>query len=265
MNRVAGRRRLPPCDDIPDFYPSSDGEPMAETGIHVMTILMLFQALEDFFRDRRDVYLAANQFWYWEEGNPTARRSPDVMVVPGIGNRFRDSLMSWREGGAVPSVIFEITSKSTWRIDIKDKFPVYEKLGVNEYFIFDPIDRCLRPRLQGYRLNRKKHRKMRQSADGSLESQHGFRVRPEGTFLRLAFAATGETILTRAEQVEQAELAAEQAQAKLESERAARKEEQARAEEQRVQAEEERARADRLQAELERLKRQIHEYKRNGT
>ena len=40
--------------DVEDgvHYPSSDGKPMAETGIHVTAILLLYQALEDFFRGR---------------------------------------------------------------------------------------------------------------------------------------------------------------------------------------------------------------------
>ena len=35
-----------PVDDIIDgvHYPSSDGKPMAETGIHVLTIMLLYQA-----------------------------------------------------------------------------------------------------------------------------------------------------------------------------------------------------------------------------
>ena len=286
MNRTTTRRLAVRCDDVPDFYPSSDGEPMAETGIHVMTILLLYQALEDFFRKKPDVYFAANQYWYWEEGNPKSRRSPNVMVVPGIGNRLRDSLMSWREGGAVPAIVFEITSRGTWKEDLHDKLSIYERLGVREYFIFDPIDRCINPRLQGFRLHRKKYRRIRPSADKSLASQFGFHVRTDRTALRLIDDATGEPILTRAEQVEQAELAVEEATALNESERArveeqrtradelgaradeerARaEEERARAEEERARAEEERARADRLQAELDRLKRQISEQKRNGT
>ena len=50
-------------------YPSGDGEPMAETHIHVQAIVHLNQAMEDFFRDREDVFIASDIFWYWMEGN----------------------------------------------------------------------------------------------------------------------------------------------------------------------------------------------------
>jgi hypothetical protein len=36
-----------PPDQEEIEYPASDGEPMAETGLHVQAILLLFQALED--------------------------------------------------------------------------------------------------------------------------------------------------------------------------------------------------------------------------
>ena len=87
-------------------YPSGDGQPMAETGIHVQAIVWLHQALQDFFHDRHDVYIASDQFWYWEEGNVNARVAPDVMVVPGVGGHLRRSYFSWREG-SVPAVVFE--------------------------------------------------------------------------------------------------------------------------------------------------------------
>ena len=63
--------------DIEDgiFYPCSDGEPMAETQFHILTIRWLLQALEDYFANRSDVFVAGNIFWYWEQGNPRACRS----------------------------------------------------------------------------------------------------------------------------------------------------------------------------------------------
>ena len=99
--------------DVEDgvYYPSSDGKPMAETGIHVTAILMLYQALEDFFRGRDDVYLAANMFWYWEKGNPKARRAPDVMVVTGVPAEFNGYPKGMR-AGQMPGVHVARSRKS---------------------------------------------------------------------------------------------------------------------------------------------------------
>ena len=69
-------------------YPSGDGQPMGETGFHVRAIHLLFAALEDFFRDHRsDVFIFMDQFWYWEEGNPSKCLAPDLLVVTGTHPR----------------------------------------------------------------------------------------------------------------------------------------------------------------------------------
>src|ERR1700722_1783804 len=102
-------------------YPSGDGKPMAETWLHVRAIMLLHQALEDFFRDRSDVFIASDLFWYWEEGKPASCLAPDVMVVLGVqprDPRERRSFFSWKEGGAIPAVVFEMASENTWREDV---------------------------------------------------------------------------------------------------------------------------------------------------
>ena len=53
-------------------YPASDGEPMAETGLHVQAILELFQALSDALPVTD--FVAADMYWYWEEGHPDSPR-----------------------------------------------------------------------------------------------------------------------------------------------------------------------------------------------
>lgn len=222
-------------------YPSGDGLPMAETPTHVRAIMLLHQALEDLFPDRPDVFVASDIFWYWEEGNPAARISPDVMVVPGVRPRDvreRRSFLSWEEGGAVPAVVFEMASRGTWREDLDEKFDRYEQLGVREYFLFDPEGLHLVPPLQGYRLHGSAYRRLR---TGDLESELGFRLRPEEAMLRVIDTRTDQPILTRAEQVQRANARLDQAEA-----RAITAE---------VVAETEKARADALAAEVERLRR----------
>lgn len=215
-------------------YPSSDGQPMAETWLHVRAIMWLHQALEDFFRGRPDVFIASDIFWYWEEGNRSACLSPDVMVVTGVqprDPRERRSFFSWEEGGVAPSVVFEMASENTWQNDVEDKFDRYEELGVREYFLFDPEGLYLVPVLQGYRLRGSAYRRIRTSA---LESVLGFGMRAEDTMLRLIDGRTGQPIPTRAEAADAARAAADAAQTALDAEK---------------------QRADALAAEVERLKR----------
>lgn len=218
-------------------YPSSDGKPMAETWLHVRAIMMLHMALEVFFGDRSDVFIASDMFWYWEKGNPKACVAPDVMVVTGLAPRdpaTRRSYFSWEERGTVPAVVFEFASENTWREDVEEKYQRYELLGVREYFLFDPEGLYLTPPLQGYRLEGGIYREL--PGEG-LESELGFEVRAEGMLLRLINLRTGRPIPTPNEAVE-----AERQQTKAERRRA--KAERQRAEEERQRAEEEHKRAE---------------------
>ena len=247
-------------------YPSGDGQPMAETTVHVRAIVLLHQALEDFFHGREDVFIASDIFWYWEKGNVAARLSPDVMVVTGVvakDARERRSFFTWREGGAVPAVVFEMASEGTWEDDVGDKLHKYEALGVREYFLFDPLEEFLNPGLLGYRLSGKNYVRL-DSPDDVLASELGFELRAEETMIRLSDARTGRLILTRAEAIEHGRVrydaerikaAAAQAQAAAAQAQAAAAQAQAAAAQ--AQARTEKVRADALQAELDRLRRQL--------
>jgi len=120
-------------------YPDGDGKPMAETGIHVLIMVALIGTLREYLRHRREVYVIGNIFLYYEEGHPESRRSPDVMVVKGVDGTYqRRSFKTWEER-AVPSFILEITSDETAEEDLGPKRELYERLGVREYFLFDPL------------------------------------------------------------------------------------------------------------------------------
>jgi hypothetical protein len=114
-----------------------------------------------------------------------------------------------------PARWFEIASRRTWRVDLLVKRPLYARLGIKEYFLFDPEARYLQPALQGFRCRGGKSLAMRAAADGSLVSKElGLRLVPTGGMLRLIDVKTGSPILTRSEQIEKerehsTELAAE--------------------------------------------------------
>jgi Uma2 family endonuclease len=216
------------------YYPSSDGKPMAETFLHVLAIFEIFELLRERYRDRNVVYIAADMFWYWERGNPSACVAPDLMVNFGVpeGDERR-SFKTWIENGVVPSVTFEMASKGTWRKNVGKTRDTYERLGVKEYFIFDPEDKYLETQLLGFRLRSKKYVAIAAKSDGSMLSQVlGLKLTPEGRHLRLADIETGERLLTPAE-------------------REARR------------AEEERRRADELAEENARLRAQLRQ-RQNG-
>lgn len=196
----------------PVEYPSGDGQPMAETWLHVQAIMLLHQALEDFFRPRGDVFVASDLLWYWERGNTDLKVAPDVMVVPGVGTHPRRSFFSWEEGGAVPAVVFEMASRGTVDEDLSTKFFRYEDLGVREYFLFDPEGTNMVPQFQGFRLNGTAYRRLR---DAELASELGFGIRAEGTMLRLIDLATGQPVPTRLERADALQGEVERLRARL--------------------------------------------------
>ena len=173
-----------------------------ETGIHVQAIMLLFQGLVDVLPETD--FIAADMFWYWEEGQPKSCVAPDVMVVKGVGRSYRRSFFTWREGGAVPCVVFEMASENTWREDLGKKRRLYERLGVREYIMFDPEGEYLRPRLMGFRLVEGHYELIEPDADDRLRSEElGLGMKAEGLMLRLFDGTTGDPVPTRQERVEQ--------------------------------------------------------------
>ncbi|MBL8865114.1 MAG: Uma2 family endonuclease [Gemmataceae bacterium] len=212
-------------------YPGSDGKPMAETQLHIRSIISLYEQMLRFYSARDDVLVTVDLFWYWKEGNNRRRIAPDIMVIPGVSKEPpRRTYLSWKEG-VVPAMVVEFASQGTWRKDLGKKFNRYEKLGVKEYFIFDPEGLYLVPTLQGHRLRGRTYRRVF-SDDGSLPTELGFRLVPEGTILRMIDVKTGNRILTGSEQ----------------------------AEEETRRAEHEKQRADHLQAEVANLKALLQKY-----
>ena len=151
-------------------YPETDGKPMAETDVHIDALISLREALKDYFREAPQVYVAGNMLLYYEEGNPAACVAPDVFVVQGVVKCERRIYRLWEEGQA-PAVVFEITSCGTRLEDLGTKRAVYAMLGVQEYFLYDPLGEYLQPPWQGYRLQEGEYQRLLPGGQGELTSQ----------------------------------------------------------------------------------------------
>lgn len=184
-------------------YPTSDGKPMAETELHQRVMIDLIFRLKAWAATQQRVHAAGNVLVYYEEGNPRRHLSPDAFVAFRVGTHERDVFKTWEEK-AVPSVVFEITSKTTRREDTRTKRAVYQdEWAVDEYFLFDPREEYLDPSLQGFRRVRGAFQPIRPNADGSLPSLRlGLTIARDGRQLRLHVSGTGETILTSQERSE---------------------------------------------------------------
>ena len=135
-------------DDLTIDYPSSDGEPMAETDEQYTAMTYAVSALRVRYHDREDVYIAGDMLVYYRMNCDNIRVAPDVFVVFGAtGSHRRDTWLVWREG-KVPDFVMEIASPGTWRRDVGVKRQIYAMLGVNEYIRVDPTGQCFTPALE---------------------------------------------------------------------------------------------------------------------
>ena len=103
-------------------------------------------------RRRPDAYVGSDLFVNYVNA-PTNREkvAPDLFVAFGVKERPKGSYALGPDRPA-PSFVLEIVSERTWRDDRHRKPSIYAKLGVREYFLFDPEGRRLSPALVGYEL-----------------------------------------------------------------------------------------------------------------
>ena len=139
-------------DDLTIDYPTEDGERLAETEAQYVPLTETVSALRNRFLDRPDVYIIGNMLVYYRMNDTTVRVAPDVFAVFGApGSHPRDSWFVWREGKA-PDFVLEVASRGTRVRDRIEKRDIYARMGVTEYWRFDPTSRRSAPTLIGERL-----------------------------------------------------------------------------------------------------------------
>jgi len=200
---------------------------------------------------------------------------PDILVALGVPDALRRVCNPW-EHGKPPTLVAEWLSDSSLIADREGKPEEYRKLGIAEYWLFNPYGEFRDPRIQGWDLQAAGGpASFPLLADGSVTS----RVLPvrfvvRGLRLEVLDATTGAPLTTqraqelhildeiaarhreaearqRAEQTAQREIEARQHEADLrhQAEQTAQRETEAR---QRAELE-----LKRLRAELERLRRDL--------
>jgi Uma2 family endonuclease len=120
------------------YYPETDGLPMAENTLQFEWIVTIKCGLEAVFKDDPNVFVAGDLLWYPVEGDPGTCVAPDTMVVFGRPKGHRSSYLQWKEGGIAPQVVFEVLSPGNSASEMLEKGSHYSRLGVEEYYIYDP-------------------------------------------------------------------------------------------------------------------------------
>ena len=142
----------------PEEYLVEEDE-MSESDPQFHLILYLAEVLKWYYR-----YLT----WYvtgnLELRHPSIRNSqhkivPDVLVFKEISltDKERRKLTSWDVATrGAPTVVFEISSRSTWAGDVQaglsQKRAIYGRIGVKEYWAYDPNDPAVWQNMGGRRL-----------------------------------------------------------------------------------------------------------------
>lgn len=234
---------VPPVVFDDDGYPAGDGR-VSESTLHEEAIHYACNAVRAVFRDRANVLVASDLVLLFEEGNPRAALSPDLMVVFGVETDPRTSYKLWSEF-TVPAFAMEVLSQSTSKRDLNAKPPLYAALGISEYWLFDPFT----GRLDGYRLAAGAYRPI-SAVDGWCRSDLlglDFGVDKETLRLQLRDPATGDILPEHVEVVRM--LAESEERARQSDERARQSDERAR------QSETARRAAERRIEELETILR----------
>jgi len=185
-----------------DSHPTEE-DLMGETAVHAALVHYLVEVLTWMFKGQVCA-IYENLNMYQTSGVYEYPLAPDVAVLKGIAYHF---IRSWRVGksGPAPQVIFEIASEETWAKDINEKPFKYARMGVQEYFAYDPneppLPQSRMRRLFAWRrdLENGSMLEMKPGASGALWSEQleSWLV-PEGAFLRL-YDKSGQIRLTGVE------------------------------------------------------------------
>ena len=234
-------------------YPIDDDEPLAESEHQLFPLTYAHGALTGWFENDPTVWVGADMFLYYEEGVPSSVVAPDVFVVTRTHKRhLRNIFQTWVEG-RVPELVLEIMSPTSVGNDLVTKYELYERLGVREYWMYDPTrEGLLEPVLRGYALVDGKYRRIEvRRVDEryvGVSDVLGLELHAEVEWFRFFDPSSGEYLPDNQEN----------RRARIESERALAESERARAEFERALSHERQARAEaeRRQERMERLLRE---------
>ena len=222
-------------------YPESDGQPIGETDLHRDWMFRILELLRHRYQNQQ-VYVASDLLVYFEEGVPHRFVVPDVFVVLNCDPGRRRTFKTWEES-KIPDVVFEVTSRSSRKDDESYKPKIYDQIGVQEYFLYDPTSDYLKPPLKGFRRSSAGLAEIPPNEEQGVTCQTlGIELKLVGDDLVFLDAETRKPLLTGEE-----------------SEREAREVERAGREVERAGREAAERHAAKLQAELDSLRKRLRD------
>ena len=125
---------------LPDIF-YEEPEPVEDGMQQEFSIHTIKGCLWERYRGRPDVFVSNAIFISYDRTNGNARIQPDLFIAFGVdAAAIRENLPNfwiW-ETGKVPDFVMEVASPSTAANDTGPKRNLYQRLGVTEYWRFDP-------------------------------------------------------------------------------------------------------------------------------
>ena len=136
---------LHPCAAFPDLYPD-EVDPLGAGSIHAHAGIFLRDFIASRLADQNTGQPFVVEFDVPLYRAPRSHVTPDVYAYVNL-RRTRGPAPTYHiEHDGVPALVIEIISVSTWKkdlglgrnTDLKDKKDFYRRIGVSEYWIYDP-------------------------------------------------------------------------------------------------------------------------------
>ena len=126
---------------LPDGFICPQREYLREDMLQAEPIDESGHLLRDHFRNRPNTLVDTGGIVFYDPEDLGRRQvRPDVYIVFGI-----DTESVWErlgyiidEAGKPPDFVLEVASRRTYRTDLRDKPGLYARIGVSEYWRFDP-------------------------------------------------------------------------------------------------------------------------------
>lgn len=223
---------------------------------------------------RYEQSLILDNVYVYPLGQYSERVAPDILIVKGVSftDQEIDAMGSWEIDPPeypVPNVAIEISSASTWTLDVQQEYKPtdYAELGIPEYFAFDPKGVWINfdTKLQGWRTVNGQPVQIQPNENGWLWSEElrSWLV-SDGSYLHLhdeegnrrlsegeAHSLEEERRYLAEEQAERERIAREEAEYRAKYERQAHEEVERKAEQSRLEAENRIADLERQMVELQ--------------
>ena len=178
---VAEPRPLPAAVE-PLTYPDSDGHFLPDNPLQANAVVELRNSLREHFHGVPNVVVEGDMFLYYAKGEADERLvrgkrvgkyvAPDLIVVLDHDLGDRQTYKVWEEGKP-PDFALEVISPSSEVRNRVDKKELYARIGIGEYFVFQPNPERAGPQLVGYALEGSGYRALRPEAGGGAERGAG--------------------------------------------------------------------------------------------